>query len=60
MADSIVGLVKLTMNFLLSRLMSTKPMMSQTTKVKMERRITVGTKYPESLSANFWIGAWND
>jgi len=37
--------------------MSTNPIISQTTHVRIEIITTVGTKYADSLSANFWIGA---
>lgn len=37
--------------------MSTNPIISQTTHVRIEIRTTVGTKYADNLSANFWIGA---
>ena len=38
--------------------MSTNPIMSQITQVTIEIVTTVGTKYADNLSANFWIGAY--
>ena len=49
--------VVLTLKVFLSNVMSTNPIMSQMTHVKIEIRTTMGTKYADNLSANFWIGA---
>ena len=38
--------------------MSTNPIISQITQVTIEIVTTVGTKYADNLSANFWIGAY--
>ena len=47
----------LTLKVFLSNVMSTNPMISQMTHVEIEISTTVGTKYADNLSANFWIGA---
>ena len=50
----------LTSNFFLSKVRSVKPMTSQIIQVTIEIITTVGTKYPDSWSANFCTGAWKN